>query len=239
MPICLCTACVCPSCMHIQYVCRTSLILNWDLKRKIHEKSSSLKKRTKCDRLVLVAVSLVHSVPPLQCVWSVKYSVKVPFNRRSQATHFSCFDRDPRIIYIWSLPRFTTETTVTTGSFYSIQSLNEQCAFCTAPIVPLSFYENKHGALDCRHLLCASVALFSLFPRPGKPAKWVGLQSGSVSGRFSCWGGKSRVPFPAQPVPSGGLRETIVLWDFHMLCHPLLLSDHLELSPPAPTPLAP
>lgn len=52
-----------------------------------------------------------------------------------------------------------TETTGTVGSFFSVQSLCEQCAFCTAPTVLLSFYENKQRVLDCRHLLCAFIAL--------------------------------------------------------------------------------
>lgn len=52
---------------------------------------------------------------------------------------------------------------------FSIQSLYEQCGFCAAPTVLLSFYENKHRVLDCRHLLCAFIAVsrmlsFSLFP---------------------------------------------------------------------------
>ena len=143
---------------------------------------------------------LNHFLSSLQFVWSVKYSVKALFKRRSQATHFSCSDSNLRIIYISSVSCFMTETTVTVGSFFSIQSLYEQSAFCTAPTGPLSFYENKQRVLDCRHFLCSFIVLslvlsLSLFPprlQPGKPAKWVELQSGSVSGRFRFEVGKAK-----------------------------------------------
>lgn len=83
---------------------------------------------------------------------------------------------------------------------FSMQSLYEQCAFCTAPTVLLSFYENKQRVLNCRHLLCAfivlshmlSLSLVLSLPQPGKPAKWVELQSGSVSGRFRFEVGKAK-----------------------------------------------
>ncbi len=83
---------------------------------------------------------------------------------------------------------------------FSVQSLYEQCAFCTAPTVLLSFYENKQRVLDCRHLLCAFIVLSLMLslsvvlslPQPGKPAEWVELQSGSVSGRFRFEVGKAK-----------------------------------------------
>lgn len=44
--------------------------------------------------------------------------MKVLFQKRSQATHFSCFDSNLHIIYISSVSCFMTETTFTTGSFF-------------------------------------------------------------------------------------------------------------------------
>lgn len=50
---------------------------------------------------------------------------------------------------------------VAVKALFFIMALYEQCAFCTAPTVLLSFYENKQKVSSCRHLLYA-FTIFSL-----------------------------------------------------------------------------
>lgn len=181
---------------------------------------------------------LNHFLSLQQSVWFVKYSAKVQFKRRSQTTHFSCFHSNLRIIYLIRIMFYDRDNSHRRFLF-SIQALYEQCAFCTAPTVLLSFYENKQKVLGCHHLLCAFIVLSLMLSlslvlsllQPGKPARWVELQSGSVSGRFRFEVGKAK----SQSQPNlffffflRTLRGTGGLGDFHMLCLPLPLSDHLQ-----------
>ena len=132
---------------------------------------------------------LNHFLSSLQFVWCVKYSVKVQFKRRSKATHFSCFDSNLRIQYISSVSCFMTETTVTTGSFFPFSPFMNNVPFVLRLLCYYLFMKISRGYwtvvifyVPLSFLL--SCSLFLSLPQHGKPAKWVELQSGSVSGRF-------------------------------------------------------
>lgn len=96
--------------------CRKTLILYWDLNNPSEKKEQNVID-WRWWQFPCCTVSLFMLESFLQFVWSVEYSVKVLFKRRSQASHFSCFDSNLRIIYISSVSCFMTETTVTVGSF--------------------------------------------------------------------------------------------------------------------------
>lgn len=175
---CLCELYVC-ACLHARTVCFAAKHWSCSGTQKIH--SNLGYKKNKMWQIGAggsfrgaqsLSSSLNHFLSLLQFVWSVKYSVKVLFKGRSQATHFSYFDSNLRIIYISSVSCFMTETTVTVGSFFPFSHFMNNVPFVLRLLcyylfmkisrgywtvvifyVPLSFF-----------LSCSLYLLFSLLP---------------------------------------------------------------------------
>lgn len=157
-----------------------------------------VKKRTKCDRLVLVAVSRVHNLS--LHAWIISYHCCSLCDLLSTVWKYSFKDHKQLTSPVLTVMHISYNLISTMfydrGNshqkflFFLFSHFMNNVPFCSPPTVLLSFYENKHKVIDSCHRLCTFILLYLLFflslflppPIPGKPAKSEELQSGSVSG---------------------------------------------------------
>lgn len=120
--------------------------------------------------------SCLNHFLPLIC----KVQCKARFQRRSQASHFSCFDGNLLIIYISSVSCFMTQTTATLRSYFFpfTHCMNN------VPFVLLCYYlfmkiSRRYWTVFIFYMplysLVLAVSLFTLFPNleVSRAPKWI------------------------------------------------------------------